>query len=103
MEQILVLAALLGLCYILLRLDGLIPRGGGLIAMGILLAAMAGRWWLWAQTPSGAEDTVRDAILWFQGAGGTLGAAHLRRALLPAHAGGAGRLRPPGPGRAGYL
>ena len=69
MEQIIVLAALLGLCYILLRLDGLIPPGGGLIAMGLLLAGMAVRWWLWNQTPSGAEDAVRDAILWFRGAG----------------------------------
>lgn len=73
METILVLGVLLILCYVLLRLDGLVPRGGGLPAMALLALGFAARWWLWDKLPSAAEDAVRDAVTWFRGAGGFWG------------------------------
>lgn len=80
METIVVLALLLALCYALLRHDGLVPRGGGILPMALLFFGFAGRWWLWDKTPSAAEDAVRTAITWFRGAGGFWG---LRNSTQP--------------------
>ena len=84
MERILILAMLLAVCYLLLRYDDLIPRGGGLGVMVLLTVSFAVRWWLWDRVPSAAEDTVRDALTWFRGAGGFWGLRSCAEPFSPA-------------------
>ena len=75
MEQILVLAALLALCCLLLHAEGLTSResGGGSGVFLLLLGAFAVRYYLLDRCPCAGEDAVRDAISYFRDAGGLWG------------------------------
>ena len=83
MEQILVVAALLGLCCLLLRTEGLFPPGGG-GRTGMLLAlliAFAARVLLLDRCSSAGEDAALSAIAFFRGAGGFWGLRSCREAF----------------------
>ena len=75
MEQILVLAALLALCCLLLHTEGLMTPGGGSRTgvVLLLLAAFGARYFLLDRCPCAGEDAVRDAISYFREAGGFWG------------------------------